>query len=148
MKKAHNVKMKVFCKEGENQEKLEEVFHKLLEIDFEKEKVNFKKKNAQGFEEKNIIIIELVLDKERHIRAFLDKLNEMMSKDQKELLIKQADSRIDDNLHFFIRLDKKKMLNGECWISDKGDCYRVEISIAAFPKKKDIALGVLKEIFK
>jgi RNA binding exosome subunit len=42
---------------------------------------------------------------------------------------------------------KQKLLNNELWITDCGECFHIRISIAAFPKKKEVALEVIKKIF-
>ena len=62
------------------------------------------------------------------------------------MVVKQED-RLDEECNFFIRLDKEKLMNGECWITDSGDCYHIKISVAAFPKKKERAKQVVEQIF-
>ena len=54
----------------------------------------------------------------------------------------------DDDLNFFLRLEKPKLFNHEYWITDSGDCMHIKINLAAFPKKKEKAAPLIKEIFK
>jgi RNA binding exosome subunit len=148
MRLIHNARLNVFCKEEDNEEIITDKLKELLPVDFEKEKLEIKRRVAQGFESKKIITLEIFFEKERHTKLFLENLNEKLSKEQKELLINQAESRLDEELDFFIRLDKQKLLNNEYWVTDSGDCFHIKMAIAAFPKKRDIALGIIREIFK
>lgn len=148
MKLAHNIAMSVFGDESDLQENLEKVFHSLLPVDFEKEKITLSKNNAEGVQNKKIVILELIIKKDRHIKEFLKNLNNLLTKDQKELLIKQSDSRLDNSLHFFLRLDKDKLLNNEPLLTDKGNCFHIKISLAVFPKKREKVLNILKDIFR
>ncbi|MBW2999631.1 hypothetical protein KY339_03065 [Candidatus Woesearchaeota archaeon] len=148
MRLIHNARLNVFCKEEDNEEIITEKLKELIPVDFEKEKLEIERRVAQGFEKKKIITLEIFFEKERHTKIFLENLNEKLSKEQKELLINQAESRLDEDLDFFIRLDKQKLLNNEYWVTDSGDCFHIKMAIAAFPKKRDIALSIIREIFK
>ena len=79
---------------------------------------------------------------------FLKVLNEKLSKEQKDMLVMQVDSRLDDELHFFIRLDKEKLMDDEYFITDSGNCFHVRMSIAAYPAKKEIGKKIVQNIFK
>jgi len=148
MKLAHNIVMSVFCIDANSEPSLESVFHSLLPVDFEKEKITFIKRNAQGFQEKNIRILELIISKERHINEFLANLLKLMDNDQKNLMIRQFDSRLDSDLNFYLRIDKDKILENKFWITDSGSCFHIKLALAAFPKKKETAFALVKEIFK
>lgn len=97
--------------------------------------------------EQDITIYEMLLTKERHVKAFLDFLNEKLNAEQKELLISQSYSRFDKDLNFFLRLDKDKLNNSQFWITDSGNCYHIRLSIAAYPKNNEKAMETLKDIF-
>ena len=148
MKLAHFIKIRVFCNETEDENKIQESLVSLIPFDISEEKIVVKKKTSIGFKEKKIKILEIVLEKNKHVNAFLDSLNDMLGAEQKELLNQQSASRLDDELNFFIRFDKDRLLNKELWITESGDCFHLTISIAAFPSKKEVALSRIKEIFK
>ncbi len=145
MKLANNVRIKVFAKEEENAAEIEEKLKQLVPLDFEKEKIPVKKQAATGFNEKKITIMELSLAKNKHINAFLDFLKEKLGERQKELLIRQKETRLDNELNFFMRLDKEKLLQNEFWITDSGNCYHIKISVAAFPRKRENALKAVDD---
>jgi len=161
MKLANNIKVTVFIKttdksvesvsqdlqkpeEDENGLKLKLL--ELLPFNLEEEKIVLKKTRATGFGQKEIIIYEVELDKDKHTNLFLKNLKEKLDEQQRIMLIKQED-RLDERLNFFIRLDKESLLQEQYQVTDCGECFHIRISIAAFPRKKDVALEVVKKIF-
>lgn len=147
MKIANSVRISVFTKEEENAAEIEEKLRRLVHFDLEKEKISVQKQAATGFNEKKITIMEIILVKDRHINAFLDFLKEKLGERQKELLLRQKESRLDDELNFFMRLDKEKLLQDEFWITDSGNCFHIRISVAAFPRKRENAAKIIENVF-
>jgi len=147
MKQAHHIKLSVFIHEQEDREAIYNKLISLVPFNIKEEKIKLNEDTATGFNNKKIKTYEIVLEKDRHINEFLEKLKESLSQEQKELLINQAESRLDNERNFFIRLDKEKLLNNEFWITDSGNCFHIMISIAAFPAKREKALDVLNELF-
>ena len=148
MKIAHNLVFSVFEKEEDNRDSVERVFHSFLPLDFEKEKIMIIRKEASTVESGDITIVELVLSKERHIRVFINALRSRLSNEQKTLLLRQARSRLDSQFNFYMRLDKKSLLEGVSMITDEGNCFHLKINLALFPKGMDAAKKLLEEIFK
>jgi RNA binding exosome subunit len=147
MKYFHSIKLTVFSKPEDDEEKIKTAFLGLIPFDFEKEKVECKLQTASGFTERKIKIFEIKLLKQRHTDAFFDFLMSKLNDEQKKLLLRQKESRLDDNLNFFIRLDKEKLFENEYFITDSGSCFHIMISIAAFPAKKECGLRIIDEIF-
>ena len=143
---ANSVRISVFQKEGE------EVKEKLLELvsfDLTEEKIELVEKKANGFEEKEIKIYEILLVKERHVNSFIENLISKLSSETKELILKQAESRLDEECNFYLRFSKEKLIKeNEFWITDQGNCFHIKINIAAFPKKKEKALEIIRKAFK
>lgn len=147
MKLAHSITIRVFCHEGEDSRQIEASLRSLLPFDLEQEKLELQRSVATGFKEKKIKILEIRLEREKHTTAFLEALMAKLSESQRELLLRQAESRLDGELNFYIRLDKPKMLAGQCWITDSGNCFHIKISLAAFPATREAALGLLRCLF-
>jgi len=144
MKLTHTVRLSVFAYEGEDSVKIESVLRSLFPLSLEQEKVELKQTNATGFAERRIIIFEIFLQKEKHTNAFLNNLKQKLSDDQRQLLIRQSVSRLDDELNFFIRLDKDKLLaEDRFWITDSGNCFHIRMSVAAYPSNREAALKVI-----
>lgn len=146
MKYAHYIELRVFCKEEDSEKGLIKKIKEFLPLDFEKEKIMLEIKTAYGFEDKKIRIITLGLKKQKHTSLFLKNLFKNLGDEQKELLLKQIDSRLDENLHFYIRLDKDKLLSGEYWITDSGNCFHIKITIAAYPHTKSAAKKIISRL--
>ena len=149
MKFANNIKLRVFIKPEEDAVQIEKKFLELLPFDLEKEKLTPEKKTATGFSQKQITIIEITLAKDRHTNSFIRHLVENLSHETKELILRQAESRLDDELNFFLRFDKAKLLEeNKFWLTEKGDCFHIKINIASFPRKKERALEIIRKLFK
>lgn len=150
MKLAHQIKAKVFYYEKHNEDdKL--ILNKFLQFfpfNLEDEKIELKKINAFGFNEKKITIFDVTLTKENHTSKFLENLMENLDEEQKKLILSQLESRLDDNLDFFLRFDKNEYVkNNKLVLTDSGNCFHIEISVAAFPKKREIGLGIVRNVF-
>ena len=147
MKCANLVKLSVFVHERENLLEIEKSFLSFLPFDFEKEKIKISKINAKGFEEKKIIILETTLIKESHINKFLKNLNEKLSNETRQLILRQALTRLNPEYSFYLRFDKDKLMENNLELVDHGNCFHIKISLALFNKTNQAALELLKKIF-
>ncbi len=149
MKNIHHIWLTVYSKPEDNESEIIENLKKFISFNLEKEKVNISRKSAASVEERKIVIFQIHLEKSRHINQFVKDLNSMLKPEQKELLLNQKESRLDSENHFFIRFDKDKLLKeNKFFITDKGNCYHLKMSIAAFPSTRENALKVVKAIFE
>jgi|SRR3989338_4565679 len=151
MKLAHQIKIKVFSYEKNNEDDkvILDKFLRLFPFNLKDEKITLNKINAAGFGERRITIFEVTLEKERYTNQFLGNLAKNLDEEQKKLVLSQLESRLDDNLDFFLRLDKSEYLkNNKLKLADSGNCFHIMISVAAFPKKREIALNIIKSLFE
>src|SRR3989344_7617677 len=149
MKYAHSIKLTVFSYENENISNILDAFLKFFPFSLEENKVELKKTEAKGATESNIAIFEAVLTKTKLINRFLDFILGSLDKEQKELILKQIESRLDDNLDFFIRFDKEEwMNNNKLELTDSGKCFHLKINVAAFPRKREVGLKIVNELFR
>ena len=146
---AHNIYLTVFIKEGEDLEKTKESFVKLVPFDLEENKIKIESKKAKGFDEKEINILTINIENQPLIKQFLAKLQEKLSDETKSLILKQVESRTDEDCRFYLRFSKEKfMKNEEYFITDQGNCFHIKITVAAFPKKREKAIEIISKIFK
>jgi len=148
MKILNKAVVSVFVREDENIEEIKAALESLIPLDLEKEKIPVKRQTAKGFEEKKIVILKIELEKSRHTNAFIKNLLNKLTKKQKELLLNQEESRLDNHMHFFIRLDKEKLLSREYEVTESGNCFHIKLHIAAFPSKREKALKVIEKLLK
>ncbi len=149
MKSFTSIAISVFAKPEDDAKKLETGLIKLIPFDLENEKIAVDDQTAQGFNQRTIHIYTITLQKDRHVNAFVDFLLEKLSKQQRIQLVNEADTRLDSDLMFFLRIDKALWVNdGILQLTDSGSCYHIKCTVAAFPKKRDIALEVATNVFK
>ncbi|MBI2649988.1 hypothetical protein HYX04_01600 [Candidatus Woesearchaeota archaeon] len=149
MKYAHLIKLTVFSYENENIDLILESFLRFFPFNLGYNKIVLKRSNAVGFNEKKIIIFEVALTKSNLINKFLDNLLNNLDENQKDSILQQAESRLDKNLCLFLRFGKESWIHGKKLIlTDSGKCFHLKISIAAFPKKRELALNVVRDLFK
>ena len=148
MKYVHLIKLTVFSKEEDDENIVVKKLLSLIPFSIEEEKIKLEKRTAEGFGDKPIKIFGVTLTKDSHTSEFLKNLREKLAGEQKELILRQAESRLDEDLNFFLRFDKEKLINEDkLWITDSGNCFHIKISIAAFPKRRENGLGIVKMIF-
>ena len=148
MKYAHSIKLTVFSYENENVQNILDAFLKFFPFNLEENKVELKKTEAKGTTESNITIFEVVLTKTNLINQFLDFILDNLSDEQKQTLLRQIESRLDENLDFFIRFDKEEWIkNNKLELTDSGKCFHLKINVAAFPRKREVGLKIINELF-
>ena len=147
MKIAHSASIRVFCGKGENEEELTNGLKWLVALDLEKEKVRINRQTALGFGDRKIVVLEVSLAKDRQVKAFLDNLIQRLPETQKQLLMRQLDSRIDDQANFFVRFEKEILAkHKDLVVTDGGNCYHVRIKVASFPSTKKSAVTVMEKV--
>lgn len=148
MKYAHLIKLTVFSHEDEDKDSIFNSLPGFFPFSLDFNEVPVKKARAEGFNERKIEIFEVTLTKTNLINQFLKGLLEKMDEGQKITIFNQAESRLDKNLDFFMRFDKGEWINEKkLELTDSGECFHLKISIAAFPKRRELALKAIKDLF-
>ena len=148
MKKIHHIWLTVHSKPEDNEELILNNLKKFFPFNLEEENIKINTKKATSVKERIIAVLQVHLEKTRHINSFLKNLNSILTDEQKQLLITQVESRLDEGNHFFIRFDKDILINeNRFYITDKGNCYHLKMSIATFPTTREKALKIIKELF-
>lgn len=149
MRYLHNLTLTVFCRPDEEDEALlRDKLRAFFPFDLEKEKIKINVQRASGYDNRPIHVMSVTLAREAHLAQFLKAMVAGLKPEQKQTLIKEAESRLDADLFFYIRFDKEQWnAHNELWIVDHGNCYHCKLLIAAYPKKRAVALGIIKTIF-
>lgn len=148
MKYAHSIKLTAFSYGFEDSNSVLGAFLRFFPFSLEDNKIHVIKTQALGFNEKKIEIIEVTLVKSSLINDFLKNMLGNLDESQKNQILQQAESRLDKNLDFFLRFDKESWIKDRRLIlTDTGKCFHMRISIAAFPKKREVALGIVNGMF-
>ena len=129
MKDINYIIIRVFAKPEDDSEIIEKALINLLP-----KETKFNKKKASSFKERTIIVYEANIEKQKLIKEFLKKIFTNLNSEQKELLIKQIEYRLNEN-KFNIRLEKKDLIQNKHFITNYGDCFNIIIGLANFPDK-------------
>ncbi len=149
MRRFHTATMSVFCRPKEESEAFaKEKLAAFFPFDLKQEKISPEVQHAKGFNNNPIDILSVTIAKETHLTRFFDALLSRLNEEQKRTILQEAGSRLDAELCFYLRFDKRQWNeHQELWIVDYGDCYHCRFSIAAFPKRREVAMQVMKELF-
>ena len=150
MRQALSITISVFVKPEEppdHDQKCVDAIKILSGLDLEREKLQIATETAEGFSGRKMHIHSLKLTKESHTNTCLSRILELLNHNQIELLRRQKESRLDEDMNFYLRLGKEELLRDDTYITDSGDCFHIKISLAAFPRKRAPALELLDNIF-
>lgn len=147
MKYFHNVVLSAFVKPEEDEQLIKDAVLSLIPFDLKERNIALTETVAEGFQEKKIIILKIILEKDRDINEFMKKLLERLSEAQKQQLIEQ-ENRLDEHLCYYMRFDKDYLFENKLVLTDAGNCVHVKLSVASFPKKREVALGVIRSLFE
>ena len=146
MRLVHTITLSVFAKEYEDAGKVEEALRALVPFDFENEKIKVLVQKAEGFDS-TIKIVTIQLTKVSHTNAVLEFLMEKLSSDQKALLKEQTESRVDEELDYFIRFEKSAWVDERTLeLTDTGNCIHCKFALAVYPKKRELAIALVHRI--
>lgn len=147
MRWIHRATLTTLANQEEDVEAIKEGINALVPFNLEEAKVPFKTQNVDGFDDRVIKIFTIILTKESHTNDFLQFLLDTLSQEQKDLLVSQAESRLDTEYDFFIRIDKAAWIKEQqILLTDSGNCFHIKLTLAVFPKKKELALQLVKKL--
>jgi RNA binding exosome subunit len=98
-----------------------------------KDKARLDVQQTMGFDSE-ITVYALRYEKDAHSNAIFDGILAGIDDGQRSELYRKAMLHVDDEGHFFIRLDKPDLENGKLTITTRGDCYKFDFALAVFPK--------------
>jgi RNA binding exosome subunit len=146
MKYAHSITISAFCKPEEDLPAIKEGLIALVPLNLEESKIKLEDE-ADTFEHRTIHILRIILKKLNHTNQFTKHFLTLLSEEQKKTLLEQEESRIDEEYNFFIRISKTmwskhKMIE----LTDSGDCYHIKFTLACYPKNRNTALALVKQM--
>ncbi len=146
VKAFHTITLTTFCRRGEEDAAvIETKLRAFVPFELEKEKIRLEQQKTTGFNERAITIYCITLAKEVHITQFWKELMKRLKEEQKATLCRQLESRLDEELNFFIRFDKQAWSKEErLFMVDHGDCYHLKMKVAAYPHNREAATKVLQ----
>jgi RNA binding exosome subunit len=144
----HNIEVSVFEKNPDRLPDVCDALHRLLSVDFKKEKADMTHDQAEGFEQKTIHILSFKTYKKRHNWLLLETVFNHLSDREKEKLYEQRDSRLNNQGYFYFRLHKEALLEDKYRLTEGGNCFHFKIKLAAFPNNRENAMKSLKMLLQ
>lgn len=146
MKYAHSITLTAFCKPEEDLQIIKEGLTALVPFNLEENKLKVEDE-ADTFEHRTIHILRITLKKLNHTNQFVKNFLTSLSDEQKKTLLEQEESRIDEEYNFFVRISKTmwskhKMIE----LTDSGDCYHIKFTLACYPKNRNTALALVRQM--
>lgn len=131
----HWMRVQTFCYATERKDLLEETMEILLGDADE-----YSEDESVGEHGNVMTILEAKLTHQRQYRALFENLGE----DIRQYIIDDADSRVDEDCVFYIRLDKQKAVQGIYVPAHHGDVIAITGKVQSHPARKDVAVRNLK----
>lgn len=132
----HNIKFRAFVYDDESVDEISQAILNILpEAEIEAEE-------AEGMLDDKIIILSGTVSKKRYTKTFFNTLLDWTDLNK---LNDDLERKIDEKGNWFLRFDKQDALDEKWTILDSGDSIHLKIKIAAYPAKKEIAVGKVRE---
>lgn len=131
----HWMRVQTFCYATERKDLLEETMEILLGDADE-----YSEDESVGEHGNVMTILEAKLTHQRQYRALFENLGE----DIRQYIIDDADSRVDEDCVFYIRLDKQKAVQGIYEPAHHGDVIAITGKVQSHPARKEVAVRNLK----
>ncbi len=146
MRLMHSIMITVFAKPEDDLPTIKEGLISLVPFNLEENKITITD-DCEKFEDRTIHILRIALNKASQINQFIKNFLEKLGPEQKKTLIEQAETRIDEEYNFFIRISKTmwskhKMIE----LTDSGDCYHLKFTLACYPKNRNTALKLVNDL--
>jgi|APIni6443716594_1056825.scaffolds.fasta_scaffold193155_2 hypothetical protein len=129
---------RTLCHATENLEKVELAMTNALGP------VELNLRSTEGHHGNPLTIIEAVIDGEREISEFLQRLRE----EDIEAIAGSLATRVDNGCNLFIRLDKQSAFVGDLKLATNDDVVSIRIRVSAYPAKADLARGIVEGFLK
>lgn len=145
----HNVTITVFIKQEEDFDEIKDSFLKLFPFGLTDAKVKLNKTQAHIAEDRKMTILDVCLTRNRQINDFMKHILSVFSKDSKNLIVEQIDTRIDAESNFYFRIDKTEFIKNEKLVlTDGGNCFHFKCHVATFPQSVEKSKEVVVDFFE
>ncbi len=105
--------------------------------------VEVKRSRVRGQFGNPIVILEAELTRQRHIRAFLQRLLETLPREELVRLADEVEQRFEQG-RFYLRLDKMRAYLGELRL---GQGIQVVLTVTSYPYSEAVIKSELKKLF-
>ncbi len=95
-----------------------------------------------------IVGFEAAVERRKDVRELWQRVAAKLRTGELETLRNIARERIDETCHLYMRFDKQLAYGGELVLTDSGDAMHLRLKVAAFPAKREVAIGLVEKFIK
>jgi RNA binding exosome subunit len=152
MKIFEHVHIRIISKPTDSLDELEKLIRSFIPesipLDEQQKEIKTQISNFENSDEELQHILELDITKTRHLNLFAKLLLQKFDVRIREILLKQLDSRIDEECNFFFRFDLDDALREQITLTQSGRCVHFKCAVSAFPKRKESAIITVENYLK
>ena len=146
MKLAHYLAARVLCPR-DDVEKTSLALSELLSAGYALEKVPITQNPVE--ESSQAILLASFLRKESGINHLFKFIAAKISAEDRQSVANESEQRVDNHLDFFLRFDRESWVaHRKLALTPKGECFHLTFSMAAYPKSRERAAALVRQIFK
>ena len=103
--------------------------------------VDLETKRTAGHHGNDILVVEAHSTDSRNVKHLFD----LLSAEDRELMVSTIDRRLDDSCNLFLRVDKQAAYEGRVTLGASEDSIALRLKVSAFPAKPEVAAEVVTE---
>lgn len=136
-------KVNTFAHATEDEQKVLKALRVLLP-----EGVEVQRKKLKGHYGNLIFTFVAQIKRRRLVLGLWESMIAKLRADELDKLGSIAPERIDETCHIHLRFDKQLACAGELALTESGDALHVELKVATYPAKREVATRLVREFIK
>jgi len=109
------------------------------------EGVEVQRGKLKGHHGNPIFTFTASIKQRRLVRELWTRMTAKLRADELDKLSRVAPERVDETCHLYLRFDKQLAYAGELALTEGGDAVHVELKVAAYPAKREVATKLVRE---
>ncbi len=142
----NRITARVIAHATEDETKVMKALKNVLGEVLDDEDVDIEFMYAEGHHGNPITIIQVDIDKSKHIKKVLKHWEENLPNEEREHVWEDVERRIDDKGNLYLRFDKQRAYMGELRLSDTDDVVRVKVNLESYPASREGGVRALRRL--
>jgi hypothetical protein len=109
------------------------------------DEVEVRRGKLKGHHGNPIFTFSASIKQRRLVRELWARMTAKLRAGELDKLSHAAPERVDETCHLYLRFDKQLAYAGELVLTEGGDAVHVELKIAAYPAKREVATRLVQE---
>lgn len=109
------------------------------------EEVEVRRGKLKGHHGNPIFTFTASIKQRRLVRELLARVATKLRAGELDKLSRVALKGVDETCHLYLRFDKQLAYAGELALTECGDAVHVKLKVAAYPAKREVATGLVRE---